>query len=215
MAIAQGNTSSTNNTAQSSITLEHIIASGSNRLLLVWVSVANGEDLPSGITYDGDSLTLKGANDVATAPDAVLYFMIAPNVGTANIVVTWAVSATFQTVCAVDYTDVDQSTPLGTLGTEAAAFASTESITMSSAIGELVIAAAQHNNADWTDDDTAVVNDNRSGVGMHVGSEAGASSVTINWTKDAGSGWVASFGVPVKPAAVPSGIVVLRRRRAA
>jgi len=95
MAITLNSTSSGNSEGTGSpgtLTFEHVVNAGDNRILTVGVTYeTSGGVLPSvdTITYDGVGLTKIGLIEYKADKNAVeLWYLLAPNVGTANVVIT-------------------------------------------------------------------------------------------------------------------------------
>src|SRR5262249_26975784 len=91
----------------------------------------------SSVTYNGVNLTLSGRADNTGQVDSEIWYLLAPTVGTANVVVTLSASRPF-VAGATDYFGVNQSTPLGTFAS-ATGNSTTASATGSPAAGNLVI----------------------------------------------------------------------------
>lgn len=107
MAIARGNTSEGETASGASVTFSHTVASGSNRLLLVGVERGDGITI-TGITYDGVALSELVDDAADFTGRRGVWGLLSPNVGTANIVVSF--SGTTASWCgAADYTGVLQS----------------------------------------------------------------------------------------------------------
>ena len=200
-AITIDNTTSnaTAGAGASSLTWSHTVNSGSNGILVVQVAVhqSGANETVSSVAYGGQALTLIGTVQDAKNEEVELWSLVAPNVGTANIVVNVSGATTFA-VGATDYLGVDQSAPLGTL-TSASGKSATPTVTVTSAAGELVI------------DTVSVQGDmypiSPSGAGQtqlwnadsggHSGGDAvgggssqvGAASVTMSWTVSKSNNW--------------------------
>ena len=111
-AIAVDNTSSAHGDV-SSLTWAHTVGSGADRILIVGVSIDDSGTTISSVTYGGTTLLLVGQR-AGTQTRAAIYRLIAPSVGTSNVVVT--LSSTDGVVGgAVSFTGVDQTTPSGAL----------------------------------------------------------------------------------------------------
>lgn len=110
MAIAVDATSSSANQTGSSVTFAHTCG-GSNRILVVAVSIAAGIPTVSGITYNGVALTqIATVLGVAADRRTELWYLIAPATGANNIVVTLSgAPGAFFNVGAVSYTGVKQT----------------------------------------------------------------------------------------------------------
>ena len=86
-----------------------VSASGANQCLFVVVMIDSGTN-PTGITYDGVAMTQVGSS-VGGDTGIDIWRLVAPNQGTANIVITSAGGTVFEGFACV-YQDVDQSTPV-------------------------------------------------------------------------------------------------------
>lgn len=109
MAIVVGNTSSGTASA-TTVTVSHTVASGSNRLLVVATCVLQAS-VPNytGVTFNGIAMTkiddaLTGGGLRRTA----LWYLLAPDVGTFNIVVTVDALPVWLRCANADYTGVAQ-----------------------------------------------------------------------------------------------------------
>lgn len=88
MAVGLGNTSQANGLAGTTITFSHTVAAGNGRALVVVTGGRNGANV-SAVTYNGDALTKIGERDDGST-EVQIWYMLDPDVGTANIVVTKA-----------------------------------------------------------------------------------------------------------------------------
>jgi hypothetical protein len=121
------------------LTWSHTTSTGSDRLLVVGCSIRGGVSI-STVTYNGDSLTYIRADQSGSDARSELWYMVAPDSGTYDIVVTKSTNQS--TVCgATTWTGVNQSTPLGTDNGNNTSGPSATSISVDvvSAAGELVI----------------------------------------------------------------------------
>lgn len=206
--------SSKNSGANTSLTLPisgdtwtHTV-SGDNRILIVGVSInqSNQKESVSSITFNGRGLTSIGAavrnNDLQTE----LWYLLAPETGTYNILVTLTRAARF-VAGAISLNGVDQNTPLGTFaGTSGNG--NTPSVTVSSEEGGLVVdmmgfatssytaTAGAGQTQQWAEVTTNGTASNN--VRGYSSTEAGAASVTMSWTISTGTKWAIS-AVPVIP----------------
>ncbi len=213
-SIAVDNTSSAAGPASdvTSLTWSHTVGSGTNRILIVGVSLVRGDATVSSVTYGGVSLTSIGAlSDSGNNTRMEMWKLVAPTAGTASIVVT--LSAAKRIVGgAVSFTGVNQTVPHGTFASNSLSGggSSTPSVNVSGASGELVIDTL----ATQGDADPATASqtqqwsrDTSSGSGADVigggSTKAGASSVTMSWTLSRNRPW--SIGaVSLKVAPVPN-----------
>lgn len=125
----------------------HTVGTASNRVLIVCVSCINdaGETI-STITWNtSESLTFIRADEVGNSERLEIWRLAAPTETTANVVVTWTDTIGEANAAALNYQDVDQSTPVeadnGTNGTDTAA---STGITTINANALLVDCAAIH-----------------------------------------------------------------------
>lgn len=98
----------------SSRTWLHTVANQSNRVLIVGVQAENGSIRhPSGVTYNGVALTQINTANVGsgTRQCVSLWYLLAPAVGTANVVVTWSSSVSNATAGAISLYNVAQAAP--------------------------------------------------------------------------------------------------------
>ena len=186
-----------------SLTFSHSVgAAGTNRLLIVAVSIDNRT--VSGVTYNGVAMTSVGS---ATNGKQIshMWRLIAPATGANNVVVTLSGGGDDIIAVATSYTGVDQTTPLGTPAT-ATGTSTTASVTVTSATNELVVDSVSSNlgtltvDASQTQRGNAVAGDNQGGASE----EAGAASVVMSWTIGSSSAW-ASVGVGIKGVAALTG----------
>lgn len=195
-----------------SLTVSHTIASQSNRYLLASVAMRSGQTVSS-VAYNSVALTQRRREDTGVGAATEVWDLVAPSVGTANIVFTFSAD-TSAVGGGLSAYGVDQTTPRTTTTGSQGNSASTEPVlTVASAVGELVFThtgftdtatGALTIDATWTSlwslENSSSGND-RGGGGAYI---AGATSVTRtdNLTTPAGS-W-AMVGVAIKAAATSS-----------
>jgi hypothetical protein len=164
-------------------------------------------------TYNAVSATLKGVADDANFEAMGLLVLGSPATGAHNVVVTYGVSAADSVSAGVTgFTDADTAS-FGTVAT-AHANNSSPSVTVSSATGEIVIAAvASDANATITEGGTlqweqqAVHGDSCFGAQSY----SGAASVTATWTASSpDTGW-AAIGMSIKPSGGGAAVSVAQR----
>ena len=192
-AVSSGTTAADTDT---SMTISHATGSDSDRLMLVGISYNNDDYetvvTPNGVTYGGTALTKVG--EIANSDDAMMYIyrLVAPNPGTANVVITFSSALNYGAVAGVmTFTGVDQSTPLGTFASVQGDDTTSASVDIASAPGELVfgVASAEYDalitpspgqDEHWN---ISVSTTSTDGAG---GTDAGASpTVTMTWDLDA------------------------------
>lgn len=202
MALAVDSTSTTVGNGVGPFTWAHT-CSGSDRLLHVVTSHYDSSDSVAGITYNGVALTaVPGGSTTNGQYWVTAYYLLAPPVGTYDIVVTMSGNVFDFGAGAISYTDVHQTVPLGTAVT-AIGTSVTPSVTVSAAVGDLVT------------DGLVIVHGGTLSVGAgqtsrwnaptanafikYAGStEPGAASVTMSWTNSTSQAWAIS-AVPIKP----------------
>lgn len=116
MAIAFDFSSSGNNSggATATITISHT-CSGSDRIL--FVAIAPGSRTINSVTYNGDALT--EIDFVSFGPlNAAMYYMVAPDSGAHDIVVTLSASGAPATAAAASYTGASQTDQPDSFGTD-------------------------------------------------------------------------------------------------
>ena len=192
------------------MTVGHTV-SGSNRLLLVGITLGSNTlqtRQATSVTWNGAALTLVGAVNHVTSPSrsrTEIWRLVAPTAGAYDVVVNLngsLDSTGYQAVVSVmSFTGVDQTTPLGTYASSYGT-AATQSVAISSAANELAFAVAGAQTQLLTNSgNTEYWNDNTMYRTFAAGgTKAGASSVTMTWTKGTTSIWTMS-GVSIKPAA--------------
>jgi hypothetical protein len=200
-------TQSPANGSVSSLTWGHTIAAGSERLLVVRVANIDASVTVTNVTYGGVVLTALHSAASGAGPSHVrasVWYLVAPAVSTANVVVTLSASTRVQGY-STDLTGVSQTTPFGTVAT-ATGTNNAVSVTAAGASGDLMFdtAAAQGGAG------TATAGASQSPISGNTGptasdvlgmgsTKAGAPSVTLSWSMTASSPWV-SIGVAIKQA---------------
>ena len=210
--LATVSTGSTPSTGGTSLTFSHTVDSGTD-VLLVSVCLGGSTPVVSGVTFDGVALTQKADASAGDGQKRVdWWYLLSPTVTTANVVVSFNFAR--GGAVAVNYDDVDVAgTPFGTGAAASAVSGTTPTVDVSSASGEVVISAAGSQNGDTV---TATVGASQSeianfitaaGAGllssrMVCSDEAGAASVTMNYTLSSSQGWATgSFALKPAPSA--------------
>ncbi|HEY7634895.1 MAG TPA: hypothetical protein VH763_05100 [Gemmatimonadales bacterium] len=191
----------------------HTVGTGTQRLLVVGVTVRNGLNLGVSVTYGGTGLTLlRSTRNSDNAVRAELWYLKNPASGTANVTVT-LLGAAKMAGGAVSFSGVNQTTPIGAIASDSSTGTGTTNptTTVTSATGNLVIdAVAMEGSAGtvtaganqtqrWTNTTGSAGGEIR-GVGS---TEPGAASVTMSWTKTNNAKW-AIVAASINPAAAPS-----------
>ena len=206
-AIAIDNTSSDFFNNSSSLSFSHTTGSGSERFMLVGVSLWN-EDLESvsSVTYGGVSLTRIGSVQNSNDSRVEIWKLLNPSSGSANVVVSF--SSWVQKGAgagAMTFTGVDQINPHDTFRSNTGE-SGQASISVSSASGDIVfVAVASEEQDDPLDIDAGTErwNVKVSGNGEFAGAGGtrnGSNSTTLRWDLDSSDDW-AIAGVSINPSA--------------
>jgi uncharacterized repeat protein (TIGR01451 family) len=198
------------------ITVSHTTASGTDRLMLVGISLnrATGTtyEQVTNVTYGGTGLTLVGARTNTTLGEAVVFIwgLANPPAGTANVVVSFNTNATDGAVAGVaTFTNVNQTIPYGPFFSSTGSSTS-PSIVVSSAPGELVIDTVMLRTSNFGATGSPGSGQTQlwktyynSRVGAGGSTKPGAASVTNTWTSASSVNWTMG-AVSIKPA-LPAG----------
>ena len=204
-AIAHDATTTFTSNNSTTVGGSHTPVSTTNGIAMICVSFQRGT-LPTvtGVTYGGNAATLVAAQTEASSGQRriELWRYVGYSAGASTVTATMSAITNDSRLHVSTYTGVDQSTPLGTAVTFNT-FATTASVTVTSAAGELVV------DCDLTDaiasatvgaGQTQRANFGDTGNHLHLGSEeAGAASVSMDWTLST-TALSAGIGVPLKPA---------------
>lgn len=189
------------------LTWSHTIT-GANSVILAWIQVPTGRTITAA-TYAGAAMTF-GANKVADQ-DLHCYYKIGPATGANDVSFTMSGAANEMVGGSQSFNGADQTTPFGTFVTASGTSNFEPSITVTSAIGEIVAdGMAWHtSNPEITRTVGAGQTErffSSGGINAKAGvgsTEAGAASVPMTWTLSAISNWQ-QIGVSVKPVSVSS-----------
>ncbi len=132
---------STGTTIGSTLTISHTTAAGSDRLMVVGVSINNDDfETVLGITYNGAAFTFVGQETNADDARVEIWYLVAPATGTHDAVITFSADLTrFAVAGVITFTGVDQATPLGTFASNQATSAGPATVTVPAASGDLVL----------------------------------------------------------------------------
>jgi prepilin-type N-terminal cleavage/methylation domain-containing protein len=181
----------------SSLTISHTTGNGDDRLMLVGVSLQNGDyEYVTGVTYNSAPLALVGAEARDDDSRIEIWKLVSPESGTHDVVITFNETlSNGATAGVMTFTGVDPATPHGTF-TSNNGYSSAASITIPSANDELVfaVAVAEDQAGPLT---TGAGQDERWSIGADgydsagAGStEAGAANVSMSWTVNTSQDWV-------------------------
>jgi prepilin-type N-terminal cleavage/methylation domain-containing protein len=189
------------------ITILNYTVSGSNRLMLVGVSINNdSNETVTSVTYNGTDLTK--VDDITNSDDArvEIWSLVAPDTGEHNVVITFSAALEQEAVAGVvTFNGVDQTTPLGTFASAQADDSTPATVSIPSDLGELVfgVVSAEYDAVTASSGQTEHWNTGFSSTYGAGGTAAGASpSVTMSWDLDVDATpdnhW-AIGGVSIKP----------------
>lgn len=220
MAVAfdANSTAQSNVTATTTITHNNLtVGSGSNRALVVFLAFGGASAIPASLTVTWDS---GGTNQACTAiagttnttaglsAGTILYGLVAPTSGNKTLAVSWS-GAQEAHCAALSVTGADQTGGATTFpnGTTSGATATSSTITVTSASGNLPCALAIQNIGNWsTNNQTLILNDNTGpNVGQQTQRAAGASTVTFTGGIGGGSFQYQTSGVDIAAAAAAGG----------
>lgn len=188
----------------------HTVNTGSNKLLIVGISIYDTDDHVASVTWNGtpcskaiDSWDI----DTGIAPKAAIYYLVNPAVGTYPVNIVFGGGAGFVAGCvagASTWTGIDQATPLRTGATGVVQTTSTDPNVnvVGCSVDDLVYGVVIRNGStlstadseDWLKYNT---NDNEIGGGAYQNGTAG--TVQVNWTSAVSTDW-SSVGVAFRTA---------------
>ena len=203
---ANGTATSTNSTSINETTplsWSHTVAAGSNRVMFVELSISTTGTTATGVSYGGVAMTLVGRSSSGVVP-VEIWKLVNPQEGTANVVASFSATAAVA-AGATTYNGVDQTTPVR-VGSFVSGFgnSTTASVTVASAVGDLVIDAQSwqglpSGGAPGAGQTLTWWQQNASITGGST-SEGGAASVTMSGSFSSSANWVIG-AVSLKPAA--------------
>jgi hypothetical protein len=121
-----------------SATWLHTVGAGTNRILVVGISLADTTS-PTSVTYGGAALTSLGGGSAGSANRTEIWYKLAPTVGLATLAVNFA-AAKPVIAGAVSFTGVQQSAPTATFNSSSAG-STTASVTVTSIAGQMIFDA--------------------------------------------------------------------------
>lgn len=178
------------------------IQNAPNRLLVVEISLRATETISS-VTFGSQSLTFKSAKSFGSGssdPRVELWYLLAPAVGSDTVTVT-ASSASFLHCASIDFANVSQSTPFGTVDLRSGT-GGTPTSTVAGAVGDFVIDIIGVATGTITADSSQYPLWSATSDGSWRGGgsmEPGAASVSMTWALGGANKW-ALLGVAVKKA---------------
>lgn len=212
-----GSPASQSDNGGSSATISFAVGAGTNRCLVVHVSSFDAGSTATGVTYGGVALTQVGAGQQDGGGGKIsIWRLLAPTVGTANVVVTCGGAMDFLFTVVSAWQDVDQTTPFGTAAGASAANNSTPTVNVTTAVDDATLAVVRtYSNTTYTltanGTSLAKVENNAvldSGAAQYR--VATTTTTTVSWTRSAtnpSDDWQI-YGVALKGT---GGAVVLRK----
>ncbi len=197
---SNGTATSTQTTGATNLTWSHTVNSGTDRVLIVELSIDGLGAGVSSVTYGGVAMTQVGRGAANHAVE--IWSLVNPTVGTANVIASFG-ATTAAAGGATTFNGVNQGTPTGTFAS-ASGTGTTASVTVSSVAGDLVIDAQY-----WKDTSANLVGAGQisqwsaSNATMLGGSttETGAATVTMTGTSGASSQWeIGAVSIKAAPA---------------
>jgi hypothetical protein len=220
-AIAYDNKASSSNTSSASLTYSHTVA-GSDRILFVWASghYTSGAAYPTSVTYNGTNMTelTDTRQDYVNARSSVWY-LIAPDTGTNDVVITFAASKDSIIGLSLSYTGADQASQPDAQnsqnGQEASdGIADTSITTTVDGCGIVTFANGNQNWGAWTvvspftDRSSANAAANHQAYSADYIVKATAGAQEVDWTVVNLENW-SVFNVSFDPAATSTGQVII------
>lgn len=202
MAIAVDSVSTAHGNGASPFTLNHTTA-GSDRLLIVGVSIHHVNSEVISMTYNGVEMTLvPDTGEYNGQYYCVMYYLVAPATGSNTVSISTSDQVYDIGIGVISLTGVHQSVPLGT-ALQTTGTSTTPSVTVSSAADELVVDALCINNNGALAVHASQTSRWNATTGnafiKYAGStEVGAASTTMSWTNGTSQNW-SMAAVPIKP----------------
>lgn len=194
----------------------HTVAQRRNRLLVVGLSYAKGDDAVRGVRYGGVRMSRLGGQRSAKNENAVeLWYLVAPAVGTAKVVVSLKEDDDDNkdkdvVGGAITFAGVDQRTPFGIFRSSSGERDDPACVTLANAPAQLVatvfaakgdaksVAPGRGQRSAWNAD-TGDKKGDILGAGATV---AGAPTATLCYDQERPKSW-SMLAVPLKPAVAP------------
>lgn len=205
-------------TARASITQSITIAAGSNRALAVRVSCEEAGTTISGVTYNAVALTGLTAAASATWSKSQIWYMVAPAVGTFDVVVSTS-SGSRVMGCTIEILEgVDQTTPVGAVSNDANATALDAAVSATVAgvaidgyiVDQLTVDGGAKVTTPGANQTAVSVAQDLADTACHGSVQSGVDGGVMSWTWTGGNAEAALTAVEFKAAAggaVPQDIV--------
>jgi hypothetical protein len=212
MAVAFNNSDAQRTSGGTSITYSFTCSSGTDRFFIVSATDDGIANPPiTSVTYNSVGLTAVSG----TQPEVEMYQLVAPATGANNL--TWNLSSySFLHTAISDWTGVDQSTPLGTVvtnaGTSAAPTSGSVTCPSNGAVWGSEFSGYTTAGTPTAGAGTTLASAYRSGAGGRTGAggyrlDTGA----LNWNIPSSAGWFAQ-GIPINAAGAGGGAATFMGR---
>ncbi len=158
--------------------------SGTNRFMVVQITLYNSGTTITGVTFNGVAMTLFTGTDGNIADGSgkrAAFYLINPAATTANIVVTLSLGTNIALAVAT-FENVNQSVPFGALTIDASDALATATITPASNVGDLVVAMSA-----YYDNSTGTPGSDGVGQSLAAAGEAGSPNMASRISYKAGS----------------------------
>jgi hypothetical protein len=205
MAIAYVSVSNGQADTVSSITVSHVVASGSDRLLVAKThqdDTTTPTDMPvTGITYNSVAMTKADDHDTTGAEKnrIELWYLVAPDEGTYNCVATFTNTIDACMLTVENYTGVKQTSPLNVTGSAFAISAGPAQVSITTTVADCLIVDMVHATSSSrtfavNSGQTSTYNVQQTGAFRGAGAYeivTTATSYTQGWTINTTSDWLA------------------------
>lgn len=197
-AVAQvsilGSASTASWSSGATIATSHTVASGSNTVMVVAAMCVNdgGSETVNSVTYGADGLTNLGEWETDNDSQISIWYLKSPTADTRTVTATYnSTLAEGGNLIVLTFQGVDQTTTFGTPVTDCAQTSPVPTNNVSSNTNDLVVDFVTCESCDgWTAgaSQTQYGNLNSDPTFSASSTEAGATSVTMDWTWDQGAG---------------------------
>jgi hypothetical protein len=199
--VADPFTSARSDDQVSSLTVEHTVGSGPDRLLLVGISTSFGNSIVTSVAADGVPLARIGQRKAPSQDGRVeIWSLLAPDAGTATIAITLDDASSTVVAGVGSFQHVDQAQPLGAF-ISAAAMTGDPAVAVASAAGSLAFGVVAWNGGSGgtlTDDPAQQPTWNQIS-GSIVGAGATSTASSLRWIADTANDSWATAAVSVLP----------------
>lgn len=220
MAVAYDSSNSGETSFSLTSTISLTVPSLSNAALVACHGTREANDI-TGVTYNSDALAVGKLQENDNVCGAYIWYMVNPDVGTANLVST-ADEFNLWDVWVGVFSGVDQSTPIAnTGGTNTFSDAPSTTISTGVASGDMAVDCGHtQNSRTWTVDGSQTERYNHDHTNASQGNTVvstellSGTSITMSWGLSSGDNWAQAVVVlKAAAAATPISLVFNSRRR--